>query len=216
MKKNLTLKIGISMRIVEELNYSEVRDAIAHDWISFLTKNFPHIIPIFLPNHASLALRTFKTLELDGLILTGGNDISTFPQRDNSELTLLEYCKKNSIPVLGICRGMQLICINFQQTIVSVSNELHVATKHSVSAINKSRFLIPHPINVNSYHNKGLLKLVSNELIAISRSSDGVFEAIEHKYLPIIGIMWHPEREAEITKSDLQLFHNLFLKEPLY
>jgi putative glutamine amidotransferase len=213
MEDHHVIKIGVSMRIVEEASYSEIRDAIAHDWITFFAKEFPNIIPVFLPNSAALALKIFSALNLDGLILTGGNNLGEYPQRDDSEASLLQHCAKHLIPVLGICRGMQLIASYFQEQIKPISSANHVATEHAVQKINPSRFFSQTPQFVNSYHNQGLTQIKSNELIAIYKTSDNTIEAIEHFKLPIVGIMWHPERENQISQSDRHLIHILFFKD---
>lgn len=166
-----------------------------------------------MPNHELLALKTFKHLNLDGLILSGGNNISAYPQRDRTEISLLKYCLNHSIPVLGVCRGMQLICEYFQEKITAISSSQHVATKHPIQQVNPSRFLTVVPQVVNSFHNLGITDLQSNQLLEVYKSIDGTIECIEHSSLPIVGIMWHPEREIVATPSDINLINNLFLKE---
>ena len=48
-------------------------------------------------------------IPLSGILLSGGNDLGSFPDRDNTELNLINYAIQKSIPILGICRGMQAI-----------------------------------------------------------------------------------------------------------
>ena len=78
----------------------------------------------------------------------------------------------------------------------------HVAIKHSVSGLEDS-------IEVNSYHNQGCVELKSAELEAVLRTDDGVIEKIRHRTLPIIGTMWHPEREEPFMERDADMLRRL-------
>ena len=64
-------------------------------------------------------------------------------------------------------------------------------------------------MEVNSYHNQGCLELSSNEIEVIMKAVDGVIEKIEHRELPIIGTMWHPEREDPFSNTDISMVKDL-------
>jgi len=120
-------KIGISLRVIKDPNYGEKRDAISHDWPRFFEKlNF---IPIFIPNTLSNMDLFLDQLELDGIILSGGDELGCNIERDDTEEHLLKYGIKNELPVLGICRGMQLINNYFGGTIIKTDNKKHVNLK---------------------------------------------------------------------------------------
>ena len=118
------LKIGISCRVTEELKYSEIRNSLSLDWINYLEDL--KFTPVLIPNGLSDFPQFIKILELDGIILSGGNNVdpelygskikmeSVFTVRDKSEYHLIEYALLNQIPLIGVCRGMSIINIYFK------------------------------------------------------------------------------------------------------
>ncbi|HKM03573.1 MAG TPA: gamma-glutamyl-gamma-aminobutyrate hydrolase family protein [Lachnospiraceae bacterium] len=150
----------------------------------------------------------------DGLILPGGGDIdpSFFHQTDEGSLSvnneldqlqfdLLGYFLARHKPVLGICKGIQIINVYFGGTILQdlPSKELHQSQgqdKYHMTSIEKNTFLedlYGTSIITNSSHHQGL-GLLGNELTSIENTNDHVIEAITHKSLPVFGVQWHPER----------------------
>lgn len=150
-----------------------------------------------------------------GLVLTGGGDIlpSKYGQlnrgkcydyniwRDELEIDICKEFIKNNKPILGICRGMQIINIVLGGTLIQdISNDIGIEHKydslHSVNSIegywiNK---LLGDTFIVNSYHHQAIEQL-GDSLIPIAFSENGkIIEAIQHENLPIIGVQWHPER----------------------
>ena len=90
-------KIGISLRVETIEKYDEKRDTVSHDWINFFQKfNF---IPILIPNNLEDIEGYISELKLDGIILSGGDNLGEFPERDETESKMLEIATKNSIPV---------------------------------------------------------------------------------------------------------------------
>ena len=108
--------IAISLRIVKAQNYDETRDALSHDWPQFL-ENLG-IIPIYIPNNLLNVKNYLSAFEIDGLILSGGDNLGTDPVRDKTETELLQYAMSKNIPTLGICRGLQLINQYFGGTLL--------------------------------------------------------------------------------------------------
>ena len=100
-------KIGISLRVELIKKYDEKRDCISHDWINFLQKI--DCMPILIPNNLHDVENYITDLNLDAIILSGGDNIGDFPERDKTENSILEFGIKNAIPILGVCRGMQII-----------------------------------------------------------------------------------------------------------
>ena len=98
---------GISLRVELIEKYNEKRDTISQEWTNFLQKLA--ITPILIPNTLDDVKSYISDVGIDGIILSGGDNIGEFPERDQTENKILEYAIKNSIPVLGVCRGMQLI-----------------------------------------------------------------------------------------------------------
>jgi putative glutamine amidotransferase len=156
---------------------------------------------------------------LDALILSGGSDVdprrygetpgphaSTFePLRDEFELAMLDAALMRGIPVLGICRGAQLINVGHGGTLVahlpSDSGEAHsflgYPRNHRVHPVELAEGSVPHRlygprIRVNSLHHQAVAD-VGADLIVTARAPDGVVEAIEVRDAPVVGVQWHPE-----------------------
>ena len=82
-------KIGISLRVETIEKYDERRDTISHDWINFLQKlNF---IPILIPNNLQDTEGYISELKLDGIILSGGDNLGEFPERDETESRVTNF-----------------------------------------------------------------------------------------------------------------------------
>ena len=190
-------KIAISLRIVNAANYDEKRDALSHDWPVFLEKL--GFNPIFVPNSLSDVSAFLADMKVDGIVLSGGDNIGDTPQRDKTETSMLEFAIKNNIPLVGICRGMQVINDYFGGTIQKSLNNDHVGKNHLVNITDKklSAVLNTSSLQVNSYHHNLIHKstLGKNlEPFAITQN-DNTIEGFVHTTMPVMGIMWHPERE---------------------
>jgi gamma-glutamyl-gamma-aminobutyrate hydrolase PuuD len=106
-------RIGLTMRVVTAEGYTEERDALAWDWHRFLASAFPDACWLSIPNLGNRVDDYIREWRIDGLILTGGNDLGSAPLRDMTERALLGYALENSIPTFGVCRGLQVIQHHF-------------------------------------------------------------------------------------------------------
>lgn len=141
--------------------------------------------PLVLPLSQGLHLESIVSdLKPELIIFSGGESLGENPKRDSFELELLQICESRMIPVLGICRGMQILVSRFG--VFPTRLEGHAGTVHDLHG--------EVEMTVNSYHNFGLLN-VPPEFEVLSRASDGSVEMIRHMSLPWLGTMWHPERE---------------------
>jgi putative glutamine amidotransferase len=210
------IKVGITQRIDQSEHYQEYRDAIDQNMVNWVVEIgfLPVTIPNSIVNIASIDKsqvnlnKWLSSIGVDALIMSGGNNIGDMPLRDLTESCLLTWAKKNRVPVLGVCRGMQMMGIWSGGQLSDVNH--HVRTRHTLKAT--SRFAGAIPVSVNSFHEK-VLKECPKGFDIMARSEDGNIEAIIHKDLPWEAWMWHPERESSFSEIDMKRFIRLVLDE---
>jgi len=190
--------VGLTLRVDVHSSINERRDAIDQRWYYFLKQC--GLFPVLLPNFID-SIKLISELNLVGIVLTGGNSIrGDAPERDALENNIMQYVIEKTIPLFGVCRGMQVIQSFYGAKLEKISN--HVGVHHKVKFLDQS-------IEVNSYHDYGSYENISDFDI-IAQSKDNIIEAIAHKSLPIKGVMWHPEREKEFSNTDIELFKHHF------
>jgi putative glutamine amidotransferase len=173
----------------------------------------------------------------DGILFTGaGNDIQ--PQLygqenrdakdcnallDETELALFDAFRSQGKPILGICRGIQLINVALGGTLVQdIPTEIPDLTVHArvynketvyhpVTAAEGSLFakLFGRDFQTNSYHHQSI-GVCGQGLVATVRTQDNVVEAVEHESLPILATQWHPERMIGQEQTELTDMMPLF------
>lgn len=221
------MRIGLSTRTFAADAYVEHRDGLAQDWASFLEKL--GYIPIFIPNTLLKIDEFLSNLSLDMIILTGGGDCPTQldiatkdlqNKRNFTEKALLAYSVANKTPLLGVCRGFQFINAYFGGTVTrgligteQISGN-HVATEHKVFFVEQdwSDLIRASQIQVNSFHDDGILvsQLASClDITAVSDEEKCLVEGFRHKFLPISGIQWHPERSDTSLEFDRLLIKKM-------
>tara|TARA_B100000925_G_C21999732_1_gene470666 strand:- start:950 stop:1579 length:630 start_codon:yes stop_codon:yes gene_type:complete len=202
--------ILVSQRVSIEPSYKERRDCLDQRWSLLLEK--AGLIGVMMPNNINAVQVLLQNINPNGLLLTGGNSLTKYdgdaPERDKAEVFALKYAIKKNIPVLGVCRGMQLIQDYFGVELEKIKG--HVATRIELShESGKFGSLYKKLSNVNAYHNLGT-KYTSDSLKVSAKSSRGVVMAIEHSEKNIYGCMWHPEREEPINDIDIDHIKNIF------
>lgn len=183
--------------------------------------------PVLVPVITDIEALTAIVSGLDGLLMSGGGDINPLyiseepiPQlqdvdtyRDEFDLILLRLATNRQLPVMGICRGHQLLNVAFGGTVFQDIHSQNKAPlfKHSQTlarefASHSIRFtetssrlyelLSKEPdILVNSFHHQAV-KEIAPEFIATAVAQDGINEAMEHPEKEIFSVQWHPEAMA--------------------
>ncbi len=207
-------RIGITQRVEVIEAYNERRDCLDQAWERLFAHFKIDLIPI--PNTPSNVVGWAQRQKLEGLLLSGGNDLAHLantsnpaPERDASEKALLHWAENNKLPVLGVCRGMQIMNWYLGGTLSKLQG--HEACKHMVRPESNVSIFNEYYM-VNSFHNWGIFSSDLSQLLEpILLADDGTVEACKHKKLPWFGIMWHPERENNISEAlDLALLNTTF------
>lgn len=179
--------------------------------------------------------------KINGIILTGGGDVSPLilgeepcnnigeisPLRDSFEIALTRLALTHRIPILGICRGMQVMAVATGGKIVQDINSTichmqksprHVKT-HTVTIKKDSRLFSicgKKKIAVNSFHHQSVLKCGKN-FRACAFSPDGVIEAMENKkHSFALGVQWHPETLYHANQCEKNIFTALINEAEKY
>ena len=200
-------KIAVSQRL-ELSEYNELRCQLDIKLNSFISQCgfLPVPIPYFSSkNKASIngLKKWMNIIKPHGVVLSGGSDIGKNKIRDVSEKFLINFSIQKKIPLVGICRGMQLIGTYFNSKLIKVRN--HVNIRHDI--ISKSK-----KMKVKCFHNYSLKTCPKNFEI-LFKSKDGHIEAIYSKNKKIYACMWHPERNRNFTKQDIKTFKSFFIKK---
>ena len=149
--------------------------------------------------------------------MTGGDDLGPLPgepgeqaapnERDRTERALLATALDSGLPVLGVCRGLQLINVHFGGGLVRDLGPVgqHRNVLHSVEIIASDLSGNHHPEQVvtNSYHGQGVcLSGLAPALKPFAVASGDVVEGLRHPCLPVLAVQWHPERENPASEFD--------------
>jgi putative glutamine amidotransferase len=213
--------IGITVGQIQNKNrfYNRVPSAYAEAIVQ--AGGLPLLIPLEIPLEGIPDL--FK--RLDGLLLSGGGDIdihafggkphpSIFDVseiRDHLEFALLKHALQAHKPVLGICRGIQVINVALGGTLYThIPDQFKTQLCHSTPD-EKGRDFLAHEINlepdsklgriigqtqfsVNSFHHQAIQKPAA-DLVVTAHASDGLIEAVELSgdAFNLVGVQWHPE-----------------------
>jgi putative glutamine amidotransferase len=171
------------------------------------------MLPPDAPGHAAEAVA-----RLDGLVIAGGPDVDPVrygaereprtgppaPERDAWELALIDAALAAGIPLLGICRGMQLLNVAVGGTLVQhIEGHAEVVGAfgwHTVKPVPGTLYadVVPEETSVPTYHHQAVDRLGTG-LLESAHAPDGTVEAVE---LPssdwVLGVQWHPEMGEDL------------------
>ena len=201
-------------------NWAEDTSRVAQAYLDAVT--LAGGTPVILPLTDCTAQIEDYAARIDGLLLTGGGDIDPAfwgerlipqsgvpsPYRDNYDLALYRAVRRRQVPVLGICRGMQVMSVaeggsiyqdiyaQIDRTLLAHSQDAPKSeATHEVRLSPGSRLASlfgTERLSVNTIHHQAV-RDPGRGFTAVGESPDGICEAIEAEHYPLIGVQWHPE-----------------------
>lgn len=187
-----------SQRIDYLENYKEIRDSLDEQIIKLMNLCGYIILPIpNIPYNTEELLIYLKGI--DGILLSGGNSLGVYQNKDDNDKLLIEYALKYDVPLLGICRGMQSVLNYYGIELKKIDG--HIRTYHEM-VINGKK------ISINSFHEYGVSCIP--ECFEGLQVDDGTYEFIKHKSKKITAFMWHPERFDEFREEDIEIIKEAF------
>jgi gamma-glutamyl-gamma-aminobutyrate hydrolase PuuD len=195
-------RVLVTQRVVPVPDRGERRDALDQRWVELLLAC--GLLPVPVPNHPDAAAALLAELEPAGVLFTGGDSLvahgGAAPERDATERALLEASLARALPVLGVCRGMQLLQDRAGVALRRIAG--HVAAAQTITWRGER-------IAVNSYHDLGATETAPGLTIE-GLADDGVVKAVRLEGARAVGIMWHPERLAPFAERDRALLRSCF------
>ncbi len=194
-------------------------------------------IPVILPNNNMETAMQDHLQICGGFLFTGGGDVEPSlygaekspacgpiqPLRDEFDFTMLKGALRTGKPILGICRGIQVINVALGGTLYQdlpterpsairhQQIEGYSEPSHGVSVVENSvlhRLTGAARLQVNSFHHQAIHRLADG-LEAVATADDGVIEAVTAPDFPYLrGYQWHPERLVENDPLSLRLFED--------
>jgi putative glutamine amidotransferase len=198
--------VALSQRVDIHERRGERRDTLDQRWTALLAAC--GALPLALPNHAEAAVALLDRCRPAALVLTGGNDLVAYgghiPERDAAETAVVAWARARRVPVLGVCRGMELLIHVLGGTLRRIDG--HAGTRHRVRIGGET-------VEVNSFHDWAVDRLPP-DCAAWATAHDGSVEAFRHGRENLTGLMWHPEREPSYAERDVMLIRNLLTPVP--
>lgn len=211
------------------------RDYVNRDFLQSITANGG--VPLVLPVTTDAATIQRYVGLIDGLLLCGGHDVAPFtygeealpklgeidPQRDAYEVALIKATHAQHKPILGICRGLQILNACYggtlyqdvsympagQGTLKHMQGQLAAYGMHHVTVTADSQlasYVGQTQLAVNSFHHQTVHKVAPGFRV-VATAPDAVIEAIEATDGGLrLGVQWHPEMMQQVDTVEAQLF----------
>ncbi|ADI02536.1 MAG TPA: gamma-glutamyl-gamma-aminobutyrate hydrolase family protein [Syntrophothermus lipocalidus] len=218
--------MGVRIGITCSFEPDENRHYLRRDYIDKILNAGG--VPVILPPTNDRDVITEYKETCHGLLLAGGGDVDPVnwgeephpdlgtvdPTRDEFELALMKCAMEEDLPVLGICRGAQVINVAFggslyQHLAGGISHQQKAPPSHAFHGIlvvrdtRLYRISGSDTLRVNSFHHQAVREIGEN-LIISATACDGVIEAVEsvcHRF--ILGVQWHPELMTDKVSENL-------------
>lgn len=210
------------------------RSYVNEDYVDSVVQNGG--VPLIIPYNADDEVIKSQMGHVQGLILSGGHDVDPhlygeellpsigpiWPARDHFDILLLKIAEEQGKPVLGVCRGAQIINvahggslyqdIGYRSGTTFKHEQGHTPDlpthslkvkegSHLAHVLGKTNFM------VNSFHHQ-LIRDVAPDLIEVAQAGDGVVEGLENKAGNVLAVQWHPEMLHK--NPDTKFMNNLF------
>jgi putative glutamine amidotransferase len=204
--------VALTQRADDVPGRSERRDALDQRWGALVSA--AGYVPVPVPNLLTDLPRFVERVEPALLVLSGGNDLadlpgaqSAAPERDALEHALLDLAARERIPVLAVCRGLQMMVRHGGGCLRRVGG--HVGAPHPIEVLDTGAWPLRSGRVVNSFHGWGAEPAdLGPDLVPLALAPDGTVEAAAHRVLTQVGVMWHPERPPD-DPDDVALVHAL-------
>lgn len=202
-------------------------------------------IPYILPYTKDFAVIDEIITHIDGLFLSGGVDIDPtlfgeepipqlgeiMPERDELETALIQRALNINMPILAICRGIQMLNVaaggNMYQDIYSQKSDLlqhsqrapRTHLSHFVQTMEGTMLRTisgPKAFKVNSFHHQAV-KEPAPGFVVSAISSDGIIEGIESRQHDfVVGVQWHPENLSALDEISKNIFRAFIMRAGIY
>jgi putative glutamine amidotransferase len=184
------------------------------------------VLPVQPPGNAGVALE-----RVDALVLSGGGDVAperygatrhpavagVDESRDAWEVALIAQARAASVPVLAICRGLQILNVALGGTLIQhlpeheaaqgdphlVPSRFHEGAHHVevVPGTRMAKVLDTERVDVNTLHHQAIDRC-ADDLVVVARDQHGLIEGAEHPDEPILGVQWHPELITHVAPHE--------------
>ena len=224
----ISCSMGQAIYSMTQDNVPQLQHRLGDNYVKAVTEAGG--VPVLLPNNLDVSTVEEIAAGLDGFLLSGGGDVdpvlfgqrataqlgAVTPRRDDFELALTRYIlNETDKPVLGICRGIQVMNVAMGGTLhidlPSDGKLCHSLTMyprnvrtHHVNVVPKTRMeeIMGREGRVNSFHHQAIREVADCFAVSALSGDDNVIEAVE---LPgdrfVVGVQWHPEELTEYPEA---------------
>ena len=225
----ISCSMGQAIYSMTQENIPQLQHRLGDSYVKAITQAGG--VPILLPNNLDISTVEEIAAGLDGFLLSGGGDVdpaffgerataqlgTVTPRRDAFELALAEYVlKQTDKPVLGICRGIQVMNVAMGGTLhIDLPSEGKLC--HSLNMY--PRNIRTHDViitpdtrmaaimgtdkgRVNSFHHQAICEVAACFTVSAVSTTDNVVEAVEQPGQRfVVGVQWHPEELVEFKEA---------------